>query len=85
MKYITTVDNPWNPFTNWNEWLAYDMVKGYFTCNRVSRLAPISEVLPDSINRETLKEAYDQMIKEGAFDKDGNFVEYTLVSNEKTE
>ena len=23
--YLTTVDNVWNPFTNFDEWLAYDI------------------------------------------------------------
>lgn len=82
MVYITTVDNPWNPFTNWDEWLQYDIEMGYFTCEKVSRLALISEVLPDSINKELLDAAHQEMLKTGAFDKLGNFVNYKLVYKE---
>lgn len=82
MTYITTVDNPWNPFTNWDEWFRYDMGQGYYTCQRLARLAPISDVLPESINNETIHEAMNQLLKLGALDKQGNYVEYKLVSNE---
>ena len=35
---VTTIDNPWNPFTNWDEWYAYDEWHGYHTCSLVDRL-----------------------------------------------
>lgn len=28
---ITTIDNPWNPFTHYHEWLDHDMQHGYNT------------------------------------------------------
>lgn len=84
MNYITTVDNPWNPFTHWDEWRQFDIFKGYNTCERLARIALVSDVLPDTINREALNEAYELMIKDGAFDKDGNFVKYKLVSKEES-
>ncbi len=28
---LTTVDNPYDPFTQWDEWYAYDEGKGYAT------------------------------------------------------
>ena len=28
---VTTIDNPWNPFVHYHEWLSYDMQHGYFT------------------------------------------------------
>lgn len=82
ITYITTVDNPWNPFTNWDEWYRYDIGQGYNTCQRLDRLAPTSDVLPDSINQETIMEAMTQMVKDGAYDKNGNFVEYKLITKD---
>ena len=29
---ITTFDNPFNPFTQFTEWLLFDKEKGYTTC-----------------------------------------------------
>lgn len=82
--YLTTEDNPWNPFTNWDEWLAYDIEMGYYTCERLARLAPISDVLPDSINNETIEEAMNILIKAGAISKEGKYVSYIRVSNENS-
>lgn len=81
VTYLTTVDNPWNPFSNWDEWLAYDIEKGYCTCERLARVALVSDVLPDTINDQAIDDAMNQLIKTGAFDKNGNYVEYTKVSS----
>lgn len=35
--YLTTVDNPYSPSTQFDEWLAYDMQKGYNSCGHLSR------------------------------------------------
>ena len=29
---LTTVDNPFNPHTNFDEWYAFDLRMGYDTC-----------------------------------------------------
>ena len=31
---ITTVDNPYDPFEEWDEWYLFDKTKGYHTCER---------------------------------------------------
>lgn len=81
ITYLTTKDNPWNPFTNWDEWYNFDMIMGYDTCGKIDRLAPVSEALPDSINVETLEEAYDKLISIGAIGTNGNVSEYVRISN----
>ena len=35
---LTTIDNPYNPFTNFNEWYAFDVSHGYNTCAYLSRM-----------------------------------------------
>lgn len=35
---LTTVDNPYDPFTHFDEWMAYDMAKGYNTCSYLDRI-----------------------------------------------
>lgn len=84
LTYITTEDNPWNPFENFKEWYAYDMIKGYNTCGRLARIAPISDVLPDKINKESLDEAMNRLIKDGAMDKQGNLIKYKKISKKQT-
>ena len=37
-KYrLTTKNNPYNPFTQWNDWYFFDLSKGYNTCERIAR------------------------------------------------
>lgn len=37
-SYLTTKDNPFSYFKNYDEWLAFDEQKGYYTNNLVARL-----------------------------------------------
>ena len=80
MTYLTTKDNPWDPFKHWDEWLRYDIEKGYQTCEKIDKLSPMSDILPTTITSEILEKAYDQLINLGAYHKEGNFDEYIKVT-----
>ena len=79
MVRITTTDNPFNPFTEWDEWYFYDLSKGYSTCERLDRLSNTSSELSDELNNEELEKAIDQLIEVGAVGKDGSIVDYKKV------
>lgn len=81
MVRITTEDNPFNPFTEWNEWYFYDLSKGYSTCERLDRIAKTSSELSDEVNNEELNDAIDQLIELGAVGKDGSIVKYKKVES----
>lgn len=52
--HITTVDNPFNPFEDFASWYDFDMEKGYCSCERVARLANITDDMTDiEIEAET--------------------------------
>ena len=57
---ITTTDNPHNPFTQFDEWYAFDESKGYHTCSylaRITRSAPdLSEVDDDLAQEQAIDE-----------------------------
>ena len=36
--FLTTFDNPFDPFTNFNEWCSYDCQLGYNTCALIDRV-----------------------------------------------
>lgn len=40
---LTTVDNPYNPHTHWDEWYKWDVSHGYLTSEWIARLANIDE------------------------------------------
>lgn len=40
---LTTFDNPFNPFEQFTQWRLFDIEKGYFTCERLAKLAQFRE------------------------------------------
>lgn len=59
---LTTVDNPYNPFTNFDEWYAFDEGKGYCTCGYLDRIAKTSNELSDADNEEAIDKAINEII-----------------------
>lgn len=60
---ITTIDNPYDPFTQFNQWFFFDVMKGYNTCQYLARLAKTSDSLSDEENNAVIEEAIDEIIK----------------------
>ena len=60
---LTTIDNPYNPFKQWDQWLAFDEQKGYYTCNYLARIATNSDSLSEVENAEIIDAAMDDIIK----------------------
>ena len=58
---LSTVDNPFNPFTQFDNWLAFDESKGYFTCEYLGRIAKTSIELSDSEYAEEVEAAIDEI------------------------
>ena len=59
---LTTVDNPYNPFTQFDEWQAFDRGKGYYTCEYLSRIAKTSDELSDEDNEVAIDKAIDEIL-----------------------
>lgn len=64
---ITTVDNPYNPITQFEEWFAFDMDKGYNTCAYLDRVARTSDAFSDTENDREIERAIDEIIKYDPF------------------
>lgn len=61
---LTTVDNPFDPFENFNEWYKIDMQFGYNTCALVARIAPAPpDSLPENFGNAIQEEAIDRWCK----------------------
>lgn len=60
---LTTVDNPYDPFDDFDHWFQYDMQAGYNSCSYLDRIARTSEALSDVENEEEIERAIDEIIK----------------------
>lgn len=54
---LSTPDNPYNPFGQFDEWYAYDEEHGYHTSSYVARLAFFGEALSDRENQIAINDA----------------------------
>ena len=59
---LTTIDNPFSPFTQWDEWVRYDEDKKYFTCAYLARIAKTSDELTDSDYEQAIENAINEII-----------------------
>ena len=60
---LSTIDNPFNPFENFDSWFLFDVEKGYNSCDYLGRIAKTSEQLSDEENNEEIERAIDEIIK----------------------
>ena len=59
---LTTRDNPYDPWTHWDEWYAFDQEKGYGTCEYLARIAMTSRDMSDEENDAEITRAIDEII-----------------------
>ena len=61
--FITTVDNPYDYFTQFDEWLNYDQLKGYCTLEYLGRLVHTAPDLSEEEERNEIESAIDSIIE----------------------
>ena len=59
---ITTIDNPFDPIDQFDEWFVFDTSKGYGTCEYLDRIARTSDSFPDETNDAEVERAIDEII-----------------------
>lgn len=63
---LTTVDNPYNPHSQWDEWHRWDMDKGYNTNELLDRhTGNLNELLDDIEREQVVAMAMNFIIDEG--------------------
>lgn len=60
---LTTTDNPFDPFTQFEEWNAYDESLGYYTCSYLARFAYTSSELSDADQERAVEDAIDEIVR----------------------
>lgn len=60
---LSTVDNPWNPWTQFDEWYAYDIAAGHHTLAYLARVTITSDDLSQAEQDLDVKRAIDEIIR----------------------
>ena len=60
---LTTIDNPFDPFDQFDSWINFDMEKGYNSCAYLARIAFTSDSLSDAENMQEVERAIDEIIR----------------------
>ena len=59
---LTTVDNPFSPFTQFDEWYAYDENAGYHTSAFLARIVKSSDELSEADQSVAIENAIDEIV-----------------------
>lgn len=60
---LSTKDNPFNPFKQYEDWLAFDTMKGYNTCAYLARIVKSSDELSSVDQTKAIDDAIDEILK----------------------
>lgn len=61
---LTTVDNPYDPWTQFDEWYAFDESKGYHSSSLLARVTLTSDELSIYYQDLAVESAIDEIIQE---------------------
>lgn len=59
---ITTKDNPFNPFTQFDEWFAFDEQNGYRTSSYLARISRTAPDLSSKDNELAIEDAINEIM-----------------------
>lgn len=61
-ELLTTIDNPYSPFDDFDNWFAFDESHGYHTCSYLARIAKTSDDLSDASQDEAFNAAVNEIL-----------------------
>lgn len=64
LHMLTTVDNPWNPVTHFQEWQAWDQAAGYHTLALLGRIVVTSDELSEADEADATEVAMQEIVRE---------------------
>lgn len=71
---LSTADNPFNPFTEWEKWYAFDVENGYNTSAYLARIVVSSYELSEEDQILELNNAIDEILE---LNLTGNYIKVT--------
>ena len=63
LHMLTTVDNPYDPFIEYDEWYAFDEGSGYRTTALLDRVIQTSHDLSQTDQDQAIEDAIDEIVE----------------------
>ena len=63
MIMLTTKDNPYDPFTQYDDWLSYDEQAGYYTNEYLARIANTTPTMTEGEVGSAINSAIEEIIR----------------------
>jgi hypothetical protein len=60
---LSTSDNPFNPYTHWEQWYAFDAAAGYHTPSYLARVVVTSNELSEADQDLAIKDGIDEILQ----------------------
>ena len=60
---LTTIDNPFDPFEQFDPWFLFDVEKGYNTCSHLGRVTHISDDMSEEEAEAEMDRAMNEIIQ----------------------
>lgn len=60
---LTTIDNPFDPFDDFDKWYAFDIAHGYDSCGYLARVAKTSDKFSEEDQEKEIQRAIDEIVK----------------------
>ena len=79
---LTTTDNPYSPFSEFDEWYNYDLERGYDCCGYIDRMS-FGQLDSKSLSEEEESEIIESIINDiVTTDPTGLYIKVEKVNNE---
>lgn len=60
---LTTKDNPYSPFDQFELWQLFDIEMGYQTCERLGKIIQLEDDMSEIEKEEAMDRAIDEIVK----------------------
>ena len=60
---LTTIDNPFDPFTQFDAWYQFDIEKGHRTCEFLAKISRASSDMSESDYERENERAIDEIVR----------------------
>lgn len=59
---LTTHDNPFDPFDEFEQWFLFDVEKGYNSCAYLDRIANVTNDMTENEMNKAIEQAIDEIV-----------------------